>query len=56
MTTNPGQNPTHRLPDWRTTTADTAAAPPLAIGHEAPGITLDDLISPQRELVAGEGV
>jgi hypothetical protein len=39
--------------------ADTAAAPPLAIGHEAPGITLGDLIGPRRELVkaplSGEG-
>jgi hypothetical protein len=34
--------------------ADTAAAPPLAIGHEAPGITLDDLVGPRRELVAME--
>jgi hypothetical protein len=39
--------------------ADATAAPPLAIGHEAPGITLGDLIGPQRELVkaplSGEG-
>jgi hypothetical protein len=38
------------------TPADTAAAPPLAIGHEAPGITMDDLIGPRRELVATEEV
>jgi hypothetical protein len=36
------------------TPADATAAPPLAIGHEAPGITMDDLIGPRRELVATE--
>jgi hypothetical protein len=34
--------------------ADAMAAPPLAIGHEAPGITLGDLVGPRRELVATE--
>jgi hypothetical protein len=34
-------------------TADAKAAP-LAIGHEAPGMTMDDLIGPRRELVATE--
>jgi hypothetical protein len=32
-------------------TEDTTAASPLAIGHEVPGITMDDLIGTQRELV-----
>jgi hypothetical protein len=34
--------------------ADATAAPPLAIGHEAPGITMEDLVGPQRELVSRE--
>jgi hypothetical protein len=34
--------------------ADARAAPPLAIGHEAPGITMDDLVGARRELVATE--
>jgi hypothetical protein len=39
--------------------SDTAAVsksvPPLAIGHERPGITLDELIGKQPELVGREG-
>jgi len=39
---------------------DTAAVakptPPLAISQEQPGVTLDDLIGQQPELVGGEGV
>ena len=38
------------------TAAVTKPAPPLAIGQEQPGITLDDLIGKQPELVGREGV
>jgi hypothetical protein len=34
----------------------TKPAPPLAIGQEQPGITLDELIGKQPELVGREGV
>jgi len=34
----------------------TKPAPPLAIGQEQAGITLDDLIGKQPELVRREGV
>ena len=37
------------------TAAVTKSAPPLAIGHEQPGITLDELIGKQPELVGREG-
>jgi hypothetical protein len=40
----------------RPAAADAMATPPLAIGHEAHGITMDDLIGPRQELVTGEGV
>jgi hypothetical protein len=32
------------------------AAPSLAIGQEQSGVTLDDLVSPKRDLVTREGV
>ena len=38
------------------TAAVTKPAPPLAIGQEQSGITLDDLIGKQPELVGREGV
>jgi hypothetical protein len=38
------------------TAAVTKPVPPLAIGHEQPGITLDDLVGKQPELVKREGV
>jgi hypothetical protein len=38
------------------TAAVTKPARPLAIGHEQPGITLDELIGKQPELVGREGV
>jgi hypothetical protein len=38
------------------TRAETKPAPPLAIGQEQSGITLDDLIGKQPELVGREGV
>ena len=37
-------------------TAATKPAPPLAIGQDAPGFTMDDLIGKQPELVGREGV
>ena len=37
-------------------TTGTRPAPPLAIGQEQPGRTLDDLIGTQPELVGREGV
>jgi hypothetical protein len=39
-----------------TTAAVTKSVPPLAIGHEQPGMTLDELIGKQPELVGREGV
>jgi hypothetical protein len=38
------------------TAAVTKHAPPLAIGQDAPGFTLDDLVDKQPELVGREGV
>ena len=38
------------------TAAETKPAPPLAIGQDAPGFTMDDLIGKQPELVGREGV
>ena len=38
------------------TAAVTKPAPPLAIGQEQSGMTLDDLIGKQPELVGREGV
>jgi hypothetical protein len=38
------------------TAAVTKPAPPLAIGQEQPGMTLDDLVGKQPELVGREGV
>jgi hypothetical protein len=36
-------------------TATTQSVPPLAIGQDAPGFTMDDLIGKQPELVGREG-
>jgi hypothetical protein len=40
----------------RDTAGVTKPAPPLAIGQDAPGVTMDDLIGKQPELVGREGV
>jgi hypothetical protein len=41
--------------DLPAATAPPKPATPLALSRDTPGITLDDLVGPERELVRGEG-
>jgi hypothetical protein len=42
--------------DVQAVTAAPQSAAPKAIGQDTPGLTLDDLVGPEKELVRGEGV